>query len=237
MLGFLPGFGKLRAALFLQDAREFGLETTIGLALGEADAEDFFRAITIHISAEPICIALVEENFFCLAAQRHEQADTRNKRKPLALAAIKHAKDFLPAGLPLALEQGQCFWIKLPAGIIHCMQGYRGILKLVIGSAFDRFTRPVDAVDIAIAYELIVRSWGIWKRAVIDALNGRAGIVFAETIFANQMACWVTIELVTIIGWPPGIAGIFLAPGPAGLRYRNAVNDARDRIIIRTIFR
>src|SRR3546814_20257071 len=39
-LGLAPGLGKLRAALFLQDAGQLGFKAAVNLLLGQADAEE-----------------------------------------------------------------------------------------------------------------------------------------------------------------------------------------------------
>src|SRR3546814_19598629 len=44
-LGLAPGLGKLRAALFLQDAGQLGLKEAVTLLLGQADAEETRGAI------------------------------------------------------------------------------------------------------------------------------------------------------------------------------------------------
>src|SRR3546814_10574221 len=50
-LGLAPGLGKLRAALFLQDAGQLGFKAAVNLLLGQADAEEARGAIGPDISA------------------------------------------------------------------------------------------------------------------------------------------------------------------------------------------
>src|SRR3546814_9531084 len=64
-LGLAPGLGKLRAALFLQDAGQLGFKAAVNLLLGQADAEEARGRSEEHTS-ELQSLMRISYAVFCL---------------------------------------------------------------------------------------------------------------------------------------------------------------------------
>ena len=224
-LGLVPRLGQLAAALLLENARQLGFKAAVGFALGQTDAEKFIRAVSPDIGAQALRIALVEQHFLTVAAERDQQADPGDQRKALTLAAIEHAKDLGGAGVACAPEQRQRLRVERSSRFVHCMKRGDRILELVIRGALDRLAGAVDAVDIAVADILGCFGIACRKRAFVNSLPGLTWRAVSKAFLAQEAASSLVLDLSAIARRCSRGAAIASLPSPAGPRYRYAVDN------------